>query len=314
MQVLVTGATGFVGSAVVRRLAGDLDFAPIAAVRRSSATLGARVRIVADLGPATDWVDSLAGVEAVVHCAARAHQLNDRSSDTAQVFRSVNAEGTCRLAQQAAYQGVRRFVFISSIKVNGELTAPGRAFTEADAPSPQDSYGASKLEAELALYEIAGTTGMEVVIIRPPLVYGPQPKGNLVRLIDLICRGVPLPLASVRNSRSLVALDNLTSAIALTLTHPTAAGKVYLISDQKDLSTPDLVRVLAKGMGRPARLWPAPVGLLRVGGAVTGLAGEVDRLVDSLVVDSELISRELGWKPVRAPQDALEEMSRSFVR
>ena len=314
MQVLVTGASGFVGSAVVRRLAVDPGFLPIAAVRQPSATDGAAERIVGDLGPETDWLGALDGVEAVVHCAARAHQLRDTSNDPVAYFRQVNTEGTRRLAQQVAGQGVRRFVFISSIKVNGEDTAPGRAYNELDAPSPQDPYGTSKLEAEQALGEIARTTGMEAVIIRPPLVYGPNPKGNLHRLMGWIARGVPLPLASVRNRRSLVGLDNLVSAIALTLTHAGAAGKTYLVSDQEDLSTPELITALAMGMGRKARLWPAPVALLRAGGAVLGLSNEIERLVGSLVVGSGLISRDLGWRPARTPRDGLEAMARAFGR
>ena len=314
MQVLVTGASGFVGSAVVRRLAVDGRFAPIAAVRQASATGGPPERIVGNLGPEADWLGPLHAVEAVVHCAARAHQLRDPSNDPAAYFRQVNTEGTRRLAQQAAEQGVRRFVFISSIKVNGEGTAPGRAFRETDYPSPQDPYGVSKLEAEFALTEIAEATGMEVVIIRPPLVYGPKPKGNLHRLMGWIARGVPLPLGSVRNRRSLVGLDNLASAIALALTHPVAAGKIYLISDQEDLSTPELITALADGMGRKALLLPAPIALLRAGGAIAGLGNEIERLVGSLVVDSGLITRDLGWRPPRTPREGLEEMARAFGR
>ena len=314
MQVLVTGASGFVGAAVVRRLAADPAMVPVGAVRRPSALPVAAERLVPDLGRDADWHGPLAGIDAVVHCAARAHRLHDAASDPLAAFREVNAAGTLRLAQQAVGRGVRRFVFISSIKVNGEATAPGRAFSETDAPSPQDPYGASKLEAEQGLGEIARASGMEVVIIRPPLVYGPGAKGNLHRLMGWIARGVPLPLALVRNRRSLIGLENLSSAIALALTHPDAAGKTYLVSDQQDFSTPELIRTLARGMGRKPRLWPAPVALLRAGGAITGLGSEIGRLVDCLVVDSGLISRELGWRPQQAPAHGLEEMGRAFMR
>lgn len=314
MQVLVTGASGFVGSAIARRLAADPAMVPVSVVRRPSAVPVTAERLVADLGHDTDWHGPLTGIEAVVHCAARAHRLHDAAIDPLVAFREVNAVGTLRLAQQAAKQGVRRLVFVSSIKVNGEATAPGRAFSETDVPSPQDPYGVSKLEAEQGLGEIAGASGMEVVIIRPPLVYGPGAKGNLHRLMGWIARGVPLPLALVRNRRSLIGLDNLSSAIALALTHPDAVGKTYLVSDQEDFSTPELIQTLAGGMGRKPRLWPAPIALLRAGGAVTGLGNEIERLVDSLVVDSGLISRELGWRPQRAPRDGLEEMGRAFRR
>jgi nucleoside-diphosphate-sugar epimerase len=314
MQVLVTGASGFVGSAVVRRLSADLAMAPISAVRRPSVVPDAAERVVGDLRHDTDWRGPLTGIEAVVHCAARAHQMHDRAPDPAGAFREVNAAGTCRLAQQAAKQGVRRLVFISSIKVNGEATAPGQAFSEADVPSPQDPYGVSKLEAEQGLGEIARASGMEFVVIRAPLVYGPGAKGNLHRLMSWIARGVPLPLALVRNHRSLIGLDNLTSAIALALTHPEAAGKTYLVSDQEDLSTPELIQALARGMGRKPRLLPTPVGLLRAAGAIAGQTNEVERLVGSLVVNSGLISRDLGWQPPRSPREGLEEMARAFLR
>jgi nucleoside-diphosphate-sugar epimerase len=312
MRVLVTGASGFVGSAVVRLLAADPEFSPIAAVRRAAEMAGAVERVVGDLGPRSDWRDALVGVDAVVHCAARAHQLDDRSPDPVAEFRRINTDGTRRLAQQAAEQGVRRFIFVSSIKVNGEATSPGSPFTEADAPAPNDPYGISKLEAERVLGDVTNTAGMEVVIIRPPLVYGPGVKGNLRRLMGWIARGVPLPLASVRNARSLVALDNLASAIVLALAHPAAAGRTYLISDQQDLSTPDLIRTIAAGMGLRAPLWPMPVALLRAAGALAGKGDEVARLTGSLVVDSGLISRELGWRPPRTPQEGLEQMARSF--
>lgn len=313
MRILVTGASGFVGSEIIRQLGQISDCEPVAALRRPASVPGAATVIVGELGPQTDWAAALDGIDAVVHCAGRAHQLNDRAADSLSEFRRVNVEGTRRLAECAAAAGVRRFIYLSSAKVHGEATH-GQPFRETDAPAPFDPYAISKHEAEGALAELAARTGLETVILRPPVVYGANPKANMLRLTQWIAGGVPLPLALVRNRRSMVNLANLASAVIACLTHPAAAGQTYLISDRHDLSTPQLIQMIAKALGRPARLWPMPVAALRLGGRLIGRGGDVERLVDSLEIDSSLIGRQLGWHPVQSPEKGIAMMVAGFQR
>lgn len=306
MKVLVTGASGFVGVPVCRRLQAA-GHQVVAAVRRADAflPLGVEPRQVGDLGGATDWRGALRNCDAVVHLAARAHVMRDRVADPLAVFRRINRDGTLRLAQQAVAAGVERFVFVSSIKVNGELTALGRPFRGDDPPAPVDAYGISKAEAEAALNDLAGRTGLSLTVVRPPLVHGPGVKGNLAALMGVLERGLPLPLAAIDNRRSLVGVENLADALAFLLTVP-ASGR-FLIRDGDDISTPDLVRRLAAAQGRSACLLPVPVGLLRLAGAVLGRAGAVNRLVGSLQVDDTPL-RELGWVPSTTLDDGLIAM------
>jgi nucleoside-diphosphate-sugar epimerase len=295
MQVALTGATGFIGSALVAELAAR-QF-NIYQVPRSS-------------------VD-IAGTPCVIHCAARAHIMRDEALDPVTEYRRVNVQGTLNLARQAAAVGVKRFVFLSSVKVNGEKTnglprpfgahnddttssrgaarPRGDSFTVNDKPAPEDAYGLSKWEAEQSLWEIASQTGMEVVVVRPPLVYGPGVKGNLARLLDLLRSGVPLPLAAVNNRRSFIGLDNLVDLLICCVDHPKAAGQTLLVSDGQDFSTPELLRMIANAMGRPARLFPIPVPILRFAGRALGRLNEVDRLVGSLQVDSSATRELLDW-------------------
>jgi len=261
--------------------------------------------VVGDLGPDTDWSSALEGVDAVVHLAARVHVMDEEAEDPLAEFRRVNVAGTDNLARQAAEAGVKRLVFLSSIKVNGEVTQPGNPFTVEDAPAPQDPYAVSKFEAEEALRRVEKETGLEVVIIRPPLVYGPEVKGNFLRLIQLVQKGYPLPLGRVNNKRSLVALDNLVDLILTCLDHPGAAGQTFLVSDGEDLSTPELVRKIARAMGKKPRLVPVPLVMLRLAGRITGKSAEVERLVGSLQVDIGHTCETLGWQAVVSVDEAV---------
>lgn len=306
---LVTGATGFVGARLCEA-AAEKGLNVQRALRRDDGLGGV---MVGDLGPDTDWSAALNGVDAIVHLAARVHVMKDMVQDPLAEFQRVNVEGTKNLARQAAEAGVKRLVFLSSVKVNGVTTPPGRPFTVQDAPAPQDPYAVSKLEAEQALRRVEKETGLEVVIIRPPLVYGPGVKANFARLVAMVGRGVPLPLALVDNRRSMVALDNLVDLIITCIEHPAAAGQTFLVSDGEDLSTPDLIRKLAYAMERPARLLPVPPALLRLGGKMTGKTAEVDRLIGSLQVDISHTCDTLGWRPPVSVDDALWETGRDFV-
>jgi nucleoside-diphosphate-sugar epimerase len=315
LTVVVTGAGGFVGGPLVAGLSADGRFAVRACFRalpEHPPRLAAAFE-VGDIAEGNRWNQALAGADAVVHTAGRAHVMAETASDPLTAFRRVNVEGTMTLARAAVSAGVRRLIFLSSIKVNGEATSIDRPFTADDPPRPEDAYGISKREAEDGLRALSTETGLEVTILRLPLVYGPGVKGNLERLLRLVARSAPLPLGRVQNRRSLIGLDNLITAIAACLTNPAAANRTYLLSDQADLSTPDLVRLMATAMGRPARLLPMPVPLLRAAGALSGRGADVSRLAGSLLVDSSPISRELGWRPGVPPAEGIAAMVRAFV-
>jgi nucleoside-diphosphate-sugar epimerase len=305
--VLVTGATGFVGTALCAALeAAGRPF------RRAVRAAGpASAVVVGDIGPTTDWRPALQGVRCVVHLAARTHVLAESAADPLAEYRRANVEATLRLAREAAAAGARRLVFMSSIKVNGESSH--RPYTEADPPRPEDAYGVSKWETEQALAALAAATGLEVVVLRPPLIYGPGVKGNFLRLMRLVARGTPLPLASIDNRRSLIHVGNLADAVLAAIDAPGAAGRTYLAADGEDVSTPGLIRAIAGALGTRARLLPCPVALLNLGAAVAGRRAEAERLTGSLQVDASLLMRELGWRPRVTLAQGLAETARWFL-
>lgn len=262
--------------------------------------------VVGNLDPQTDWTAALSSIDVVVHLAARVHVMLESADDPLAEFRRVNVEGTEHLARSAAASGVKRLVYVSSIKVNGEATRGDQKYTEADTPAPQDPYGVSKWEAEQALHRVSRETGLEVVIVRPSLIYGPGVKGNFAQMLKVLGRGIPLPLASIKNRRSLVYTGNLVHALIACATHPAAAGKTYLVSDGEDISTPDLLRTLATAMGVHARLIPFPPFLLQKFAHILGRGAQADRLLGSLRMDSGKIRRELNWNPPYTLQQGLQ--------
>jgi nucleoside-diphosphate-sugar epimerase len=295
MRVLVTGASGFVGSAVLPALRAKGHMVRAAVRREADCDADEQVR-VGDLSPDADWRDAVRGIDAVVHLAARVHVMHDTSPDPLAEFRRSNVEGTLALARAAAAAGAKRMVFLSSIKVNGEATTD-RPFTERDAPAPKDPYGVSKAEAEAGLARVATESGLELVVLRPPLVYGPGVRANFLRLVRLADRGAPLPFGAVDNRRSMVFVGNLADAIVRCVEHPAAAGRTFLVSDGEDLSTSDLIARLAKALGKRATLVPVPPALMRAAARLLGKSAEADRLLGSLRIDSSALRASLAWQP-----------------
>ncbi len=295
MNVLVTGANGFVGRALVERLIMEPDLKVVAAVRRESAPVpdGARRFVFGDLAPDTDWRAALSDIDTVVHLAARVHVLNESIPNPLEEFRRVNTAGTANLARQARDAGVRRFVLVSSAKVFGETGT----FTENDPPRPTDGYGISKWEAEQQLAAICEGTAMESVIIRPPLVYGPRVRANFAALVGAVRRGIPLPLGAVENRRSMVALDNLVDFIVASIRSPAAAGQTFNVSDGEDLSSPELVRKIARALGRAPRLFALPPTMLLSSAALLGQRPRAQRLISTLVIDGAKGRSRLAWRP-----------------
>ena len=297
LRVLVTGASGFIGKAMCEQSVRH-GFAVNGALRIPGEVPSCiEPFVVGEINAATDFGNALRDVNAVIHLAARVHVMHDTAVDPLTAFRAVNVEGTLNLARQAASAMVKRFVFISSVKVNGEATLPSRPFTVDDMPAPQDPYGVSKMEAEQGLRLIAAESGMEVVIIRPPLVYGLGVKANFAALMLAVQRGWPLPLGAVHNWRSLVALDNLVDFIVTCIIHPQAANQTFLVSDGQDLSTTELVRGMAQAAEVPARLLPVPVWALQAGASLLGKGDAVQRLCGNLQVDISKARSLLGWVP-----------------
>lgn len=345
MLIAVTGAAGFVGRALVKDLsARGLPVRGLARTRNAlSCASHANFEsvIVGDIHAGTDWSHSLRDVDCVIHCAARAHILHETASNALAAYRIVNVAGTRHLAEQAATCGVKRLVYLSSVaacvssaarirslaptgsrvyrvpslirKVHGEKTEEGSRFARDDKPMPEDAYGVSKWEAEQALRDVSARTGLEVVIVRPPLVYGPGAKGNFRRLLGLAASGAPLPFGAVCNRRSLAGLANLVDLLIRCVDHPAAAGRTFLVSDGHDLSTPALIRGLRRALGKSPRLLPVPPSILRLAGRITGKAAEVERLIGSLQVDITHTREILGWTPPVSVDEGLRQTAQWYL-
>lgn len=312
--VLLTGATGFVGSALQQRIIIDGEYNLTIAIRNlADAPSTVRTVLVADLTAETDWSEALQCIDVVIHSAARVHVMNDTSADPLVEFRKVNVDGTLRLARQAVAAGVKRFVFVSSIKVNGESTEIGAPYTADAQPNPVDPYGISKYEAEQALLVLAQETGLEVVIVRPVLVYGPGVKANFRSMMKWVNRGVPLPLGAIHNKRSLVALDNLVDLLLTCVEHPAAVNQVFLASDGKDLSTTEMLQELGVSLDKPARLLPVTMTWLNLVFTLIGKRAFSQRLCGSLQVDIKKNWQLLGWRPPVSVEDAMDKTAQAYL-
>ena len=307
MKVLVTGANGFLGRNILEFC--QLRSLEVRACARNADISKPYWAISPDLEGAADWSALVNGIDVVIHAAARAHMRKEELVDRLSEYRRVNVEGTLSLARQAAAAGLKRFIFISSIGVNGNITT--RPFRVDDQPNPAEPYAQSKWEAEQGLMRLAAETGMEVVIIRPPLVYGPSAPGNFGSLVRWIEKGFPLPLGAIHNKRSLVGIDNLVDLIIRCVDHSAAANQVFLAGDGEDLSTTELLRGVGKAMGRTARLTPVPAGLLQFGATLLGRKAMSQRLLGSLQVDISRTCELLDWKP---PYTVEQGLMRCFER
>jgi nucleoside-diphosphate-sugar epimerase len=312
MKILVTGANGFIGSHLCKHLLAK-DHEVLAVVRtKGSAPPATTELVIPDIGPTTSWLGSFSDIDAVVHLAARVHVMNDTSADPEAEFRRINAAGTATLAREAANSGVRRFVYLSTIKVNGERT-DGTPFSATDAPRPQDPYGLSKHEGELELRRLEEESAMELVIVRTPLVYGPGVGGNFVRTLNLVERSIPLPLASVRNHRTMASVWNLVDLLEKGVTEEAAAGALILAGDEHSPSTAELFREMAQAMGQRSRLFPFPIWVLRLAGRVTGKSAVLDRLTGSLEVAQGSSSNGWRWSPPFTFGESIERTARWYM-
>jgi nucleoside-diphosphate-sugar epimerase len=312
--VALTGGGGFVGSSILERLISD-DLPVCTIVRHMGIGVPERVKefCVGEFSSITDFKNALTGCQVIIHAAARVHVMKEAAEEPLVEYRRVNVEGTLNLARQAAAAGVKRFIFVSSIKVNGEGTAPGASYNADDVPAPVDSYGISKMEAEQGLRALAAETGMDVVIIRPVLVYGPGVKANFLSMMRWLQRGVPLPFGAIYNKRSLVALDNLVDLIMTCIDHPAAANQTFLVSDGEDLSTSELLRRMGIALGKPARLLPVLSGLLEQGARLLGKQALGQRLCGYLQVDISKTRELLNWTPPVSVDEALGKTAKYFL-
>jgi nucleoside-diphosphate-sugar epimerase len=307
-KILVTGATGFIGNPLCKALikSGRSVYGAVRSISSSLIKSEVEYISVGDISLKTNWKDILAGIDCVIHCAGRAHKMN--KNQDFDLYNPINKEGTRNLAEQAAEAGVKRFIFLSSIKVNGESTNNEfekinsnsqikNIFTHTDIPNPMDPYSISKFEAESALWKISAKTNLDIIVVRLPLVYGKNVKGNLDRLIKIIKLGIPLPLGKIQNQRSLIGIDNLVDFVIHCIEHPNAPGKTFLISDDEDLSTSDLIKLISLSMGRNTYLFPAPIYLLKIIAKIFRKQTDYDRLIGSLKIDNSYAKKILGWKP-----------------
>jgi nucleoside-diphosphate-sugar epimerase len=310
-KIAITGANGFIGKSLCKTFSKlNRPFVRIVRSENSLKTLnGINTIFVGDINSNTNWSQSLEDCEVIIHCAGKAHVMDNK--DNLYDYYKVNTEGTKNLAEQATQAGVKRLVFLSSIKVNGENTDKiniGKKFYYKDMPDPQDVYARSKLEAEKALWEISSRTGLEVVVVRLPLVYGYGAKGNLSRLIKLIKLGIPLPLSIIKNKRSMIGIDNLINLLIRCIDHPKANGKTFLASDGEDLSTPQLIKLIGSSMGRKAYLFPVPLFLLKILGSIFGKQKEIIRLTESLRIDNNYVKEILDWRPPLSIEESIRKM------
>jgi len=293
-KILITGASGFLGSALFNHFKKNECTEVFGLTRNQN---NQDLICIPDLGGETNFSEILESIDVIIHTAARAHIMQDSTSNPLEEYRKINRDGTLNLAQQASKHDVRRFIFISSIGVNGKQTEQGRCFAPDDIPQPEDAYGVSKYEAEQGLLDLAGKSKMQVVIIRPPLIYGHGAKGNFSRLMQWIERGIPLPLGAINNQRSFIGIDNLVDLISICIEHPAAANQIFLASDGEDLSTTDLLVRLAKAGERPSRLLPVPEVMLKLGLSILGKKEMAQRLLSSLQIDITKTRELLNWTP-----------------
>jgi nucleoside-diphosphate-sugar epimerase len=313
MNALVTGATGFVGRFLCTRLlSSGWQVRGTLLVSESPSVLisGVEPVVVEPLGSDTPWSHALEGIDTMIHLAARVHIMDDAATDPLLEFRKVNTEGTMQLAREAVKAGVKRMVFISTIKVNGEESVT--PYTGDSLAQPSDPYGVSKWEAEQGLRQIEAETGLEVVVVRPTLVYGPGVKANFLNMMKVVVKGFPLPFASIKNKRSLIYIGNFVDSLATCASHPDAAGKTFLVSDSDDVSTSELIRKTARALQVKARLFSVPLPVMRLAGKITGKSAAVDRLTGSLAVDTTKIQQDLGWKPPFAMAQGLDKTAEWF--
>ena len=313
MKILVTGATGFIGKQLSDVLTNSGHEARCTSRKHTSGVSALRELITCDLETADNLDQLTTGCDAIVHLAGRAHVMSDDPLTSESLYVSANVDVTKKLAQSASRTGVKRMILMSSIKVNGESTTIDTPFTSHDTPNPQDPYGRSKAHAEQALWEVSSMSGLEGVVIRPPLVYGPGVRANFASLIGIVGRGLPLPLSSIQNKRSFVSLDNLVDLISITLKSPNAAGNTFLVSDGHDLSTPELIRSIASALHKSPNLFPFPSALLKLAATAAGKRGAYDRLCGSLTVDIALTKQKLSWSPPCTVQDSLQRTVDAFI-